>query len=81
MREGAGGRGQDPPGIAPRTLPIGKLSLNKAHSGSGYQGFSLPPALDANLLNIDAADHLRLRRLVSQGFTPRRVEELRVTDR
>ncbi|WKK24805.1 cytochrome P450 [Streptomyces olivoreticuli] len=54
-----------------------RLSLNKAHSGSGYKGFSLPPALDANLLNIDAADHLRLRRLVSQGFTPRRVEELR----
>ncbi|MEU2873389.1 cytochrome P450 [Streptomyces olivoreticuli] len=53
-----------------------RLSLNKAHSGSGYRGFSLPPALDANLLNIDAADHLRLRRLVSQGFTPRRVEEL-----
>ncbi|MFH8787980.1 cytochrome P450 family protein [Streptomyces roseoverticillatus] len=54
-----------------------RLSVNKAHSGSGYKGFALPPALDANLLNIDPADHLRLRRLVSKGFTPRRVEELR----
>ncbi|MEH6379678.1 cytochrome P450 [Streptomyces sp. KLMMK] len=53
-----------------------RLSVNKAHSGSGFKGFSLPPALDANLLNLDAADHLRLRRLVSQGFTPRRVAEL-----
>lgn len=53
-----------------------RLSVNKARSGVGYQGFSLPPALDANLLNIDPEDHLRLRRLVSQGFTPRRVEEL-----
>ncbi|UNO43508.1 cytochrome P450 [Streptomyces sp. MST-110588] len=54
-----------------------RLSVNKAHSGTGYRGFALPPALDANLLNIDPADHLRLRRLVSQGFTPRRVEGLR----
>ncbi|RLV10430.1 cytochrome P450 [Streptomyces griseocarneus] len=53
-----------------------RLSVNKAHSGTGYKGFTLPPALDANLLNIDPKDHLRLRRLVSQGFTPRRVEEL-----
>ncbi|MFF7728889.1 cytochrome P450 [Streptomyces sp. NPDC008001] len=54
-----------------------RLSVNKAHSTNGYQGFALPPALDANLLNIDPADHLRLRRLVSKGFTPRRVEDLR----
>ncbi|MGW2185203.1 cytochrome P450 family protein [Streptomyces sp. NPDC001719] len=54
-----------------------RLSLNKDRSGTGYKGFTLPPALDANLLNIDPADHLRLRRLVSQGFTARRVEDLR----
>ncbi|QKW07992.1 cytochrome P450 [Streptomyces sp. NA04227] len=54
-----------------------RLSLDKAHSGGGYKGFSLPPALDANLLNMDGADHLRLRRLVAQGFTPRHVEKLR----
>lgn len=53
-----------------------RLSVNKARSGVGYKGFSLPPALDANLLNIDPEDHLRLRRLVSKGFTPRRVEDL-----
>ncbi|MFK0279899.1 cytochrome P450 [Streptomyces sp. NPDC090499] len=54
-----------------------RLSVNKAHSTRGYRGFSLPPALDANLLNVDDIDHLRLRRLVSQAFTPRRVEHLR----
>jgi len=54
-----------------------RLSVNKAHATNGYRGFSLPPALDANLLNIDPADHLRLRRLVSKGFTPRHVEQLR----
>ncbi|MHB6912366.1 cytochrome P450 family protein [Streptomyces sp. DB-54] len=54
-----------------------RLSVNKARSRNGYQGFSLPPALDANLLNIDPDDHLRLRRLVSKGFTPRHVERLR----
>ncbi|MGW1199864.1 cytochrome P450 family protein [Streptomyces sp. NPDC002536] len=53
-----------------------RLSVNKARSGVGYKGFSLPPALDANLLNIDPEDHMRLRRLVSKGFTPRRVEDL-----
>lgn len=56
-----------------------RLSVNKAHSTRGYQGFSLPPALDANLLNVDHSDHLRLRRLVSQAFTARRVEQLRST--
>ncbi|WP_461033483.1 cytochrome P450 family protein [Streptomyces mayteni] len=54
-----------------------RLSVNKRHSTTGYAGFSLPPALDRNLLNIDPADHLRLRRLVSQGFTPRQVAALR----
>ncbi|MER8001648.1 cytochrome P450 [Streptomyces sp. NPDC095613] len=53
-----------------------RLSVNKAHSSTGYKGFSLPPALDANLLNIDSADHLRLRRLVARGFTARTVESM-----
>jgi len=56
-----------------------RLSVNKAHSTRGYRGFSLPPALDANLLNVDHADHLRLRSLVSQAFTARRVAQLRTT--
>lgn len=53
-----------------------RLSLNKRHAVS-YRGFRLPPALDANLLNMDAPDHTRLRRLVTTAFTPRRVEGLR----
>ncbi|MFE0130211.1 cytochrome P450 [Streptomyces sp. NPDC059037] len=55
--------------------------MNKAHSGTGYKGFTLPRALDANLLNLDEGDHARLRRLVAHGFTPRRVEGLRSTIR
>ncbi|NSC20775.1 cytochrome P450 [Streptomyces albus subsp. chlorinus] len=60
-------------------LADARLSVDKTHSSGGYQGFSLPPALDANLLNTDHGDHLRLRRLVSQGFTPRRAEAMRGT--
>ncbi|MFF9478114.1 cytochrome P450 [Streptomyces sp. NPDC014733] len=54
-----------------------RLTVDKAHAGTGYTGFSLPPALDANLLNMDHEDHRRLRRLVATAFTPRRVDELR----
>ncbi|MEU3190746.1 cytochrome P450 [Streptomyces sp. NPDC006992] len=58
-------------------LSDARLSVDKAHSNGGYRGFSLPPALDANLLNLDHGDHIRLRRLVAQGFTPRRAEAMR----
>ncbi|MFD6109095.1 cytochrome P450 [Streptomyces yangpuensis] len=55
-----------------------RLSLDKSHSkGGGYRGLALPPALDANLLNMDPPDHTRIRRLVSRAFTPRRTEQLR----
>ncbi|WP_240805182.1 cytochrome P450 [Streptomyces sp. A1547] len=54
-----------------------RFSVNKRHSTTGFSGFSLPQALDSNLLNIDPEDHLRLRRLVSKGFTARHVELLR----
>jgi cytochrome P450 len=54
------------------------LSLDKRHSRpGGYRGLALPPALDANLLNMDPPDHTRIRRLVARAFTPRRVEQLR----
>ncbi|MGW0891283.1 cytochrome P450 family protein [Saccharopolyspora sp. NPDC002578] len=51
-----------------------RLSLDKAHARDGYRGFSLPPELDANLLNMDAPDHTRLRRITAQAF---RVHHLR----
>jgi cytochrome P450 len=55
-----------------------RLSLDKRHATPGnYRGFALPPALDANLLNMDPPDHTRIRRLVVRAFTPRRVEQLR----
>ncbi|MFF7275840.1 cytochrome P450 [Streptomyces griseorubiginosus] len=55
-----------------------RLSLDKRHATAGtYKGFALPPALDANLLNMDPPDHTRIRRLVGRAFTPRRIEELR----
>ncbi|MET0135343.1 MAG: cytochrome P450 [Kibdelosporangium sp.] len=49
-----------------------RLSLNKKNSTGGYTGFTLPPALDANLLNMDPPDHTRLRRLAVSAFTRRR---------
>ncbi len=55
-----------------------RLSLDKRSGATGrYKGLSLPPALDANLLNMDPPDHTRIRRLVGRAFTPRRVEQLR----
>ncbi|MFJ2863279.1 cytochrome P450 [Kitasatospora sp. NPDC087314] len=55
-----------------------RLALDKAHAAPGnYRGFALPPALDANLLNMDPPDHTRIRRLVVQAFTPRRISALR----
>ena len=54
-----------------------RLSLDKRSGTGTYKGLSLPPALDANLLNMDPPDHTRIRRLVGRAFTPRRVQQLR----
>ncbi|MEU6387993.1 cytochrome P450 [Streptomyces sp. NPDC046939] len=55
-----------------------RLSLDKKNALPGnYHGSRLPPALDANLLNMDPPDHTRIRRLVGKAFTPGRVERLR----
>jgi cytochrome P450 len=60
-----------------RALADPLLSLDRRHARGGWSGFALPPALDANLLNMDPPDHTRIRRLVSSAFTPQRVEALR----
>lgn len=58
-------------------LADSRMSMNARTAGRGYPGFRLPPALNEHLLNVDAADHARIRRLISKAFTPRRVEALR----
>jgi cytochrome P450 len=61
-----------------RLLGDPRLSLDKRRATLGnYRGLVLPPALDANLLNMDPPDHTRIRRLVAQAFTPNRIARLR----
>ncbi|MEV7176563.1 cytochrome P450 [Kitasatospora sp. NPDC093679] len=55
-----------------------RFALDKRHARSrGTAGDSLPPELDAHLLNRDGTDHARLRRLVAAALGPRRTEALR----
>ncbi|MFE2941502.1 cytochrome P450 [Streptomyces sp. NPDC059255] len=55
-----------------------RLSLNKAHAKTaGRHGDSMPPELDAHLLNTDPPTHTRLRRLVNSAFTGQRTEQFR----
>ncbi|MGW6279582.1 cytochrome P450 family protein [Kribbella sp. NPDC055071] len=60
-----------------RALTDPRLSVDKSHALPGnYRGLSLPPALDANLLNMDPPDHTRIRSLVTRAFTAGRVDAL-----
>jgi cytochrome P450 len=55
-----------------------RLSLDRRNAAPGkYAGLSLPPVLDANLLNMDGMDHSRLRRLVAPAFSAARMDALR----
>jgi cytochrome P450 len=54
-----------------------RLSVDKRHSGGGYTGFSLPPTLDRNLLNLDGDEHGRIRRVAASAFSARSVAGLR----
>ena len=54
-----------------------RMSIEASNSRHGYQGFGLPPALDAHLMNVDNQAHTRLRRLVASAFTPRRIDAQR----
>ncbi|GAA1214754.1 cytochrome P450 [Kitasatospora nipponensis] len=55
-----------------------RLALDKRHARTrGSAGDSLPPELDAHLLNTDGVDHRRLRALVGGALGPRRIRTLR----
>lgn len=54
-----------------RLLTDPGVSAAKADSTMGFRGNNLPPALDANLLNLDGEAHRRLRRLAAEAFGPR----------
>jgi len=60
-----------------RALADPRLSVDRSNALPGnYRGLNLPPALDANLLNMDPPDHTRIRSLVTRAFTPGRIDAL-----
>lgn len=58
-----------------------RLSRNPRKHWPDYDPATLPgwlgPWTPPSMVNSDGADHLRLRKLVSRAFTPRRIEALR----
>lgn len=56
------------------------MSADKADSTTGFVGQRLPPALDANLLNIDGERHRRVRRLAQEGYSSRRTQRTLIAD-
>ncbi|WP_432029602.1 cytochrome P450 family protein [Streptomyces sp. 1222.5] len=58
-------------------LADARFSLDKANAKveGDYQS-SMPPELDAHLLNMDPPDHTRVRRLVAKAFTPQHIKSL-----
>ncbi|WP_405497049.1 cytochrome P450 [Nocardia sp. NBC_00511] len=55
-----------------RFLADSNVSAAKADSTTGFRGNKLPPALDANLLNLDGEAHRRIRKLAAEAFAPPR---------
>ncbi|WP_327139235.1 cytochrome P450 [Nocardia sp. NBC_01327] len=54
-----------------RLLADPRMSAAKSDSTTGFLGNKLPPALDANLLNMDGEEHRRIRKLAAEAFGPR----------
>lgn len=56
-----------------------RLTVDKTHAAQGaWNGYPMPAALDANLLNLDGPDHTRVRRHAASAFAGARLRA--VTD-
>lgn len=64
------------PGVSKEMLKAAPL-LARHSTSSAPQSFEAELALAGHMLNADPPRHTRLRRLVNQAFTTRRVEQLR----
>lgn len=61
----------------PRLRKDRRNALTPEQLATGLQFPRVLAPLERGLLSLDAPDHDRLRRLVSQAFTPRRIEQVR----